>query len=146
MAMGTPSTGGRRRRRSAPMADINVTPMVDVMLVLLIIFMVAAPLLVTGVAVDLPKTTAKALPSDIEPISITLDTAGRRHIGDDTVSDAEFATRIAALHEARGSDTRVIIRADSQVAYGAVAALLADVTAAGFTRVALANRPPERSG
>ena len=128
------------------MADINVTPMVDVMLVLLIIFMVAAPLLVTGVAVDLPKTAARALPADIEPISITLDTAGRRHIGDEALSDADFATRLAALHETRGADARVIIRADAKVPYGTVAALLADVTAAGFTRVALANRPPERSG
>ena len=128
------------------MAEINVTPMVDVMLVLLIIFMVAAPLLVTGVAVDLPKTAARALPADIEPISITLDTAGRRHNGDEALSDGDFATRLAALHETRGADARVIIRADAKVPYGTVAALLADVTAAGFTRVALANRPPERSG
>ena len=146
MAMGVSSGSGRGRRRRAPMAEINVTPMVDVMLVLLIIFMVAAPLLVTGVAVDLPKTTAKALPSDIQPISVTIDSAGRRHIGDESFSDAAFAARLAALHETRGTDARVVIRADAAVPYGTVAALLADVTGAGFTHVALANRPPEKAG
>ena len=122
------------------MADINVTPMVDVMLVLLIIFRVAAPLLVTGVAVDLPKTAAKALPSDNEPISVTIDAAGTRSIGDEQLADAAFAARIAGLHEAR-PDARVVIRADAGLAYGRVAALLADVTGAGFAKVALVNQP-----
>ena len=146
MAMHVSGNGGRGRRRRAPMAEINVTPMVDVMLVLLIIFMVAAPLLVTGVAVDLPKTTAKALPSDIQPISVTIDAAGRRYIGDEGFTNEAFAARIAALHETRGADARVIIRADSGVPYGTVASLLADVTGAGFAHVALANRPPEKAG
>ena len=123
------------------MAEINVTPMVDVMLVLLIIFMVAAPLLVTGVAVDLPKTSAKALPSDVEPISVTIDARGQRSIGDEVLSDAAFAARLQALREARGSDARVVIRADAGLPYGQVAALLADVTGSGFTRVALVNQP-----
>ena len=123
------------------MAEINVTPMVDVMLVLLIIFMVAAPLLVTGVAVDLPKTSAKALPSDVEPISVTIDARGRRSIGEEALSDAAFAARLAALREARGVEARVVIRADAGLAYGEVAALLADVTGSGFTKVALVNQP-----
>jgi biopolymer transport protein TolR len=123
------------------MAEINVTPMVDVMLVLLIIFMVAAPLLVTGVAVDLPKTGAKALPSDVEPISVTIDARGQRSIGEEPLSDAAFAARLEALHEARGSDARVVIRADAGLPYGQVAALLADVTGSGFTKVALVNQP-----
>ncbi|MFN7400649.1 MAG: ExbD/TolR family protein [Sandaracinobacter sp.] len=139
MAMGV--GGSRRGRRRQPMAEINVTPMVDVMLVLLIIFMVAAPLLVTGVAVDLPKTSAKALPSNIELISVTIDAQGRRSIGDEAMTDAAFAARLAALHEARGSEARVVIRADAGLPYGQVAALLADVTGSGFTKVALVNQP-----
>ena len=142
-------SGGRRGRSRQPMAEINVTPMVDVMLVLLIIFMVAAPLLVTGVAVDLPKTAAKALPSDNQPISITIDARGQRSIGDEVMSDAAFAARLTALQEARGTDARVVIRADAALPYGQVAALLADVTGSGFTRVALVNQPraiPAESG
>ena len=120
--------------------EINVTPFIDVMLVLLIIFMVAAPLLVTGVAVDLPKTAAKALPSDNEPISVTIDRAGERSIGGDALSDAAFAARLAALRDVR-PDARVVIRADAALPYGQVAALLADVTGAGFSKVALVNQP-----
>ena len=139
MAMGV--SGGRKGRRRQPMAEINVTPMVDVMLVLLIIFMVAAPLLVTGVAVDLPKTAAKALPSDNEPISITIDGRGQRFIGEEQLSDAAFAARLTALQDARGAEARVVIRADAALPYGQVAALLADVTGSGFTKVALVNQP-----
>jgi len=146
MAMGVGGVG-RGKRRRAPMSEINVTPMVDVMLVLLIIFMVAAPLLVTGVAVDLPKTAAKALPTDMEPISVTIDRQGQRSIGDEVLGDAAFAARLAALQEARGTEARVVIRADAAIPYGAVAALLADVTGAGFSRVALVNQPkPSEAG
>jgi len=123
------------------MAEINVTPMVDVMLVLLIIFMVAAPLLVTGVAVDLPRTSARSLPSDVEPISVTIDARGQRSIGDEALGDAAFAARLTALHAARGAGARVVIRADAALPYGEVAALLADVTGTGFTKVALVNQP-----
>ncbi|MCG2839800.1 ExbD/TolR family protein [Sandaracinobacter sp. RS1-74] len=140
MAMGAGAAKGRGRRRRAPMAEINVTPMVDVMLVLLIIFMVAAPLLVTGVSVDLPQTAAKALPSDNEPISVTIDRAGQRSIGSELLGEAAFDTRLQALKEAR-PDARVVIRADASLPYGQVAALLADVTGVGFTKVALVNRP-----
>lgn len=139
MGMGVGST--RRGRRRQPMAEINVTPLVDVMLVLLIIFMVAAPLLVTGVAVDLPKTSARALPSDVEPISVTIDRNGQRSIGVEALGRAAFQARLTALHEARGADARVVIRADSALPYGQVAALLADVTGTGFTKVALVNQP-----
>jgi biopolymer transport protein TolR len=96
---------------------------------------------VTGVAVDLPKTAAKALPSDVEPISVTIDARGQRSIGDEALSDAAFAARLAALREARGADARVVIRADAGLPYGEVAALLADVTGSGFTKVALVNQP-----
>lgn len=139
MAIGIPGRGSRRRR--APMSEINVTPLVDVMLVLLIIFMVAAPLLVTGTAVDLPETTAKALPADDEPLAITLTRDGTRQIGEETLAGADFAARLAAIRAARGREVRVVIRADAAIPYGEVAELLADVTGAGFTRVALVNRP-----
>lgn len=140
MGAGLP-TSARGRRRRAPMADINVTPMVDVMLVLLIIFMVAAPLLVTGVPVDLPKTAARALPADAEPISVTIAADGQRYIGDEPLAAAAFAARLAALRQERGDAARIVVRADAAIPYGAVAALLADVTGAGFTRVALVNQP-----
>jgi biopolymer transport protein TolR len=143
--LGAPQAA-RGRRRRAPMAEINVTPMVDVMLVLLIIFMVAAPLLVTGAAVDLPQTAAKALPSDNAPLSVTLDRAGRRSIGEEVLASEAFAARLAAIRAERGPETRVVIRADAAIPYGEVAALLADVSGAGFTRVALVNRPRPVAG
>jgi len=142
MAMGL--APGRRARRRAPIAEINVTPMVDVMLVLLIIFMVATPLLVTGVAVDLPKTGAKALTADTQPISVTIDSGGNRFIDEERLTAAAFAARLSALREARGNDARIVIRADAALPYGSVAALLADVTGAGFNKVALVNQPKPR--
>ena len=93
------SGSGGGRYETEQNSEINVTPFVDVMLVLLIIFMVAAPLLVTGVAVDLPKTAAKALPSDNQPISITIDGRGQRFIGDEQLRDAAFAARLAAFQQ-----------------------------------------------
>ncbi|MFQ3665714.1 MAG: ExbD/TolR family protein [Sphingomonadaceae bacterium] len=140
MAMGLQSAG-RGRKRRAPMSEINVTPFVDVMLVLLIIFMVAAPLLVTGAAVDLPETSAPPLPADVEPVSVTLTREGQRMIGDEVLAPEPFMARLAGIREGRGSDVRVVIRADAAIPYGEVARLLADVTGAGFTRVALVNRP-----
>ncbi len=134
-------SGGRRAKRRAPMAEINVTPMVDVMLVLLIIFMVATPLLVTGVPVDLPKTSAKSLAADNQPISVTMDATGARFIDEEQLSATAFAARMQALRDARGDAARVVIRADAALPYGAVAVLLADVTGAGFTKVALVNQP-----
>jgi biopolymer transport protein TolR len=136
-----PGGGGRGRRRRAPMSEINVTPFVDVMLVLLIIFMVAAPLLVTGVAVDLPRTSADALPQDREPVSITMDADGRTFIGDEEVPAGALPARLVTLRTRVGEDVRVVIRADAALAYGQVAGLLADVAGAGFTQVALVNQP-----
>ncbi len=132
---------GARRRRRTPMADINVTPLVDVMLVLLIIFMVAAPLLVTGVAVDLPRTSAAALPQDREPVSITLDAGGRIFIGAEEVMPGTLDRRLAALRSAAAADARIVLRADAALPYGDVAAVLAEVTRAGFSRVALVHQP-----
>ncbi|QMW23490.1 protein TolR [Sandaracinobacteroides saxicola] len=123
------------------MAEINVTPMVDVMLVLLIIFMVAAPLLVTGVPVDLPKTAAKSLNADSKPISISVDRQGAIFIDQQPQSAAQLPAKLAALRAARSDDARVFVRADTAVPYGQVATVLAQVTGAGFTKVALVNQP-----
>ncbi|MGB7406153.1 MAG: ExbD/TolR family protein [Pacificimonas sp.] len=135
----------RGRARRAPMADINVTPLVDVMLVLLIIFMITAPLLVAGVPVDLPDSRAAALKSDDTPIQISLDGDGGVFI-DEQRQDAEsLAARLAAIYDARNpavtgaEEPRVYIRADQGLDYGLVMNVLGEVNAAGFRRVALVS-------
>ena len=139
MAMG-PILGSERRGRRAPMAEINVTPMVDVMLVLLIIFMVTAPLLVTGVPVDLPVSRAAALKSDDKPIQVSLDRAGSVFIDDAVVADDRLTERLAALYAARG-EARVFVRADRGLDYGRVMGVVGEVAAAGFRKVALVSAP-----
>ncbi len=137
--MGLVSSRGRARR--APMAEINVTPLVDVMLVLLIIFMITAPLLVAGVPVDLPDSNAGSLNTDDTPIQISLDGEGGVFI-DEQLQDAEtFPARLAAIRQARlGPDEpRVYIRADRALDYGLVMRVLGEVNAAGFRRVALVS-------
>ena len=135
-----------RRNRRAPMAEINVTPMVDVMLVLLIIFMVTAPLLVTGVPIDLPDSKAKALKSDDTPIQISIDAKGQIFIDQKRVAAAALPARLAALREARQDDARVYVRGDRKLDYGRVMELVGDVSAAGFKKVALVSdsTPPRK--
>ena len=129
----------RARARRAPMADINVTPMVDVMLVLLIIFMVTAPLLVAGVPVNLPDARSKALDQDAKPVQLSLDADGRIFVNDiETARTAlpDALTRIAA----RGSGEKgpqVFLRADRTLDYGRVMAVMGELSRAGLTRVAL---------
>jgi len=133
----TPSDRASRRR--APMAEINVTPMVDVMLVLLIIFMVTAPLLVAGVPVNLPDARAKALDQDAKPVQVSLDAEGRIYIDDRETRIAELPdalTRIAA----RGSGAdgpQVFLRADKALGYGQVMRVMGELSRAGLTRVSL---------
>ena len=121
------------------MAEINVTPMVDVMLVLLIIFMVTAPLLVTGVPIDLPDSKAKALKSDDTPIQISIDAKGQVFIDQKRVTAAALPARLTALREARQDDARVYVRGDRKLDYGRVMELVGDVSAAGFKKVALVS-------
>ncbi|SLN50963.1 ExbD/TolR family protein [Roseisalinus antarcticus] len=134
------SDSGKRRRgarRSAPMADINVTPFVDVMLVLLIIFMVAAPLLTVGVPVQLPETAANALPTEQEePLTITMTSQGGLQIQTTDVPRDEFITRLRAIAEERTSD-RVFLRADGANAWNAVAEIMGALNAAGFNNIGL---------
>lgn len=143
MAMGLAAAArGRRSRRAPPMAEINVTPLVDVMLVLLIIFMITAPLLVAGVPVDLPDSRAAALNTDDTPIQISVDDSGTIYI-DEQPQDAEsLPVRLAAIRDARAGDAeepRVYIRADRALDYGLVMTVLGEVNRAGFRRVALVS-------
>ena len=131
--------GGRRRRkgRAMPMSEINVTPFVDVMMVLLIIFMVAAPLLTVGVPVELPKTAASALPSETEePLSVTIAADGSVPIMNTEVPRAELVPRLRAIAVER-SDDRVFLRADGTVAYEVVAQIMGALNAGGFNSIGL---------
>lgn len=145
MGAGVTKTGGgggtrRRRRRSGraqPMSEINITPFVDVMLVLLIIFMVAAPLLTVGVPIELPKTAATALPSDNEePLTVTIDAAGGVTIQTTEVARDELVARLRAIAEER-SDDRVYLRADGAVPYETVAQIMGALNAGGFSSIGL---------
>ncbi len=131
--------GSRRRRRgkSAAMAEINVTPFVDVMLVLLIIFMVAAPLLTVGVPVELPKTAANALPTEQEePLTITLTADGRTMIMNTETAEAELIPRLTAIAAERTS-RKVFLRADGAIPYQRVAQVMGALNAGGFNEIGL---------
>jgi biopolymer transport protein TolR len=130
--------GGRRGRRSAVMAEINVTPMVDVMLVLLIIFMVSAPLLTVGVPLDLPQTQAKSLEQDKTPLQLSVDTSGKVFINDTEVAMSELIPKLKAITDARGGmDERIYMRADKKADYGTVARVMGQLSGAGFKHLAL---------
>ena len=135
MAMGLPQRG----RRKAPMSEINVTPLVDVMLVLLIIFMVTAPLLVTGVPIDLPDSKAKALKADDTPVAISIDARGQAFIDQLKVPAAGLGAKLAAIRGARRDEPRVYVRADRRLDYGRVMEIVGEVSAAGFRKVALVS-------
>jgi biopolymer transport protein TolR len=139
--------GGRRgRRRSQPMAEINVTPMVDVMLVLLIIFMVSAPLLTVGVPLDLPQTQAKSLEQDKTPLQLSVDIKGRIFINDTEVSMDDLVPKLTAITEARGGrDERIFMRADKKADYGTVARVMGMLSGAGFKRLALVTEVDQGS-
>lgn len=128
---------GRRRSRTQPMAEINVTPFVDVMLVLLIIFMVAAPLLTVGVPVELPRTAANALPTDEEePLTVTITDEGFLLIQSTQVTDEELVPRLRAIAEERTSD-RIFVRADGANVWNRVAEVMGALNAAGFSEIGL---------
>jgi biopolymer transport protein TolR len=139
--------GGRRgRRRAAVMAEINVTPMVDVMLVLLIIFMISAPLLTVGVPLDLPQTQAKSLEQDKTPLQLSVDVKGKIFINDTEVSMAELVPKLKAITDARGgTDERIFMRADKKADYGTVARVMGQLSGAGFKRLALVTEAEQGS-
>lgn len=129
--------GRRRSNRSKPMAEINVTPFVDVMLVLLIIFMVAAPLLTVGVPVELPETAAKALPSEQEePLTITLTSDGRVVLMSTEIQREDLLSKLVAIAEER-NDNKVFLRADGAIAYEEVVQIMGALNAGGFNDIGL---------
>ena len=140
-------TGGKRRHRRKPvMSEINVTPMVDVMLVLLIIFMVSAPLLTVGVPLDLPQTQAKSLDNDKEPLTVSVNTKGEVFLQNSEIKVDELVAKLQAITQARGgNDERIYVRGDKKVDYGTVMRVMGRLSAAGFRRVALVTEVEQGS-
>jgi len=135
---GTPMIGRRRQRRRAVMSEINVTPMVDVMLVLLIIFMVSAPLLTVGVPIDLPQSQAKSLEQDKAPLTISVNEKGQIYLQNSEIEVDALIAKLEAIAQARGgSDARIYVRGDKNVNYGTMMKVMGRLSAAGFHRVAL---------
>ncbi len=133
------------RTPSRPMSEINVTPLVDVMLVLLVIFMITAPLLSTGVNVDLPQTQAANLDDQDEPLAISVDRSGRIFIRDNEVDLASLATKLAAITK-NNTDIRIFVRGDQAIQYGQVMGVLGALYEAGYRKVALLTEPPAGDG
>ena len=138
---GTPQLGRRKgRRRAAVMSEINVTPMVDVMLVLLIIFMVSAPLLTVGVPLDLPQSQATTLDQDKEPLTVSVDDKGKVFLQNSEIDIKELIPKLKAVAEARGgTEARVYVRGDKRVDYGTMMKVMGQLNSAGFHRVALVS-------
>ncbi len=137
--------GGSRWSRGGggykPMSQINVTPMVDVMLVLLIVFMVTAPLLTVGVPIDLPEAQARPLPEDTKPLEVSIDQNGAIFLEDTPVGKAELVARLRAITNNR-ADARIYVRGDRTLEYGTIMEVIGSINGAGFTKVALvAERP-----
>jgi len=145
MAMGGGGSGksgsGRGRANYRPMSDINVTPLVDVMLVLLVVFMITAPLLTAGVPVDLPKTNAPEIIGQEEPLTVTVDSKGKLWIQETDIEIEELVPKLEAITRSR-RDTRIFVRGDRTIAYGKVMEVMGLINLAGFTRVALLTEMP----
>jgi len=133
------SSGRRQRSRRAVMSEINVTPMVDVMLVLLIIFMISAPLLTVGVPIDLPQSQAKSLEQDPTPLTISLNGDGKVFIQNTEIGVEELVAKLKAISDAKGTgfEERIYVRGDRRVDYGTVMKVMGRISGSGFHRVAL---------
>lgn len=127
---------GRRRGKNAPMSEINITPFVDVMLVLLIIFMVSAPLLTSGVPIDLPDTQAKALNADTQPITVSVNDKGLVYLQETEIDIAEVVPKLEAISKT-GYDERIFVRGDKNADYGTVMKVMSRISAAGFKNIGL---------
>ena len=138
--------GGTRtpRRRTRPMSEINVTPMVDVMLVLLVIFMVTAPLLTVGVEVDLPKANVPAIKGQDEPLAVTIDRDGNIFVQDTGIELETLVARLEAVSESN-RDVRIFVRGDKGIHYGRIMQVMGAIHAGGFTKVALITQPLDAS-
>jgi len=148
MAMGGISGGGgrrgRRRSRRAALSEINVTPLVDVMLVLLIIFMISAPLLTSGVKIQLPKTEAAALKDEGDPLTVSIDDKGNLFINDDPATYAQLAPRLMAMSNGQ-TDKPVYVRAAGFASYDIVAKVMAKLSTSGFVKINLLTEPMGRT-
>ena len=138
------SGGGRRGRRmyARPVSDINVTPFVDVMLVLLVVFMVTAPMLTVAVPVDLPKTQAQSINQDKDPLVISIDAEGRVYLQEKTMKLDELVAKLKAITNAN-AEARIFVRGDKGVVYGRIMEVMGTISAAGFTKVALVAELPK---
>ncbi|MEM6832161.1 MAG: ExbD/TolR family protein [Pseudomonadota bacterium] len=138
-----PGGGGRRYR---PVAEINVTPFVDVMLVLLIVFMVTAPLLTLAVPLDLPRADAQSMPDDNKPLTISIDAEGAVFIEDEEVPMDDLLPKLAEVLKARDGDERIYVRGDEGIDYGRVIEVVSRINRSGFNKVALVTKPVDQSG
>ena len=132
---------GRSRARYRPLAEINVTPLVDVMLVLLIIFMVTAPLMTSGVPVDLPKTSAQPLNNDSEPLTVSINAEGKIFLQETELDVGDLVTKLKALSQDK-PDRRIFVRGDKGITYGRIMEVMGTITQGGFTKVALLAEQP----
>jgi biopolymer transport protein TolR len=142
------ASGGRhRRRRRGVMSEINVTPFVDVMLVLLIVFMVSAPLLTVGVPLDLPQSQAKSLEQDREPLTISVNVQGQVFLQNSEIKVDDLVAKLKAITDARGgADERIYVRGDKKVDYGTMMRVMGRLSAAGYHRVALVTEVEQGGG
>jgi biopolymer transport protein TolR len=144
MGMSLQSTGRRGRARGRQMiGDINVTPLVDVMLVLLIVFMVTAPLLTSGVPIDLPQTAAPELKVESKPITVSINTAGEVYLGEDQISLETLLASVAKAAGEAGTTQRLYIRGDASADYGLIMQVMGALSGAGYSKIGLITRQPE---
>lgn len=138
--------GGRGRRRySKPMSDINVTPFVDVMLVLLVVFMVTAPLMTVAVPIDLPKTQARTVSQDKEPLVVSIDSAGKVYLQEKKMDLTDLVPKLQAITGAN-PDARIFVRGDKDVSYGRIMEVMGTISSSGFNKVALVAELPHPDG
>ena len=139
------TSGKRLRQRYQPMAEINVTPFVDVMLVLLVVFMVTAPLLTVGVKVDLPQAEAEVIQGNDEPLTVSINDLGQIFVQEAPVESSELVPRLKAI-TGENADIRIFVRGDEKVNYGLVMELMSSINVAGFNKVALITKMPMAKG
>lgn len=134
---------GKIRRGYTPMSEINVTPLVDVMLVLLVVFMITAPLLSVGIPVELPEADAQMLPGSEEPVVVTISSDARLHLQESEVDLKELAPKLRAITETRGDQPSIVVKGDGQVQYALFVEVMHAMQSAGFTKIALETKKPE---